>query len=325
MTKTNIVVQSNELIMLDRYDWTLQEQKIFLFLVSRVNSMKDKDFRRITLTVQEFATLVGVKNRSSIYTSLEMITDKILSRVFRIETEYSVTKFQALSRAKYVKKTGTVELTIHQDMMPYLLEISKNFTVYELKNITKMTSSYALRVYELVKMFERLGEVTYDIDNLRKKLGINAGELTNFSDFNRYVLSIARREINSKTDLQLEYEPIKEGRKVALIKFKVKHINNKKITKSALKLESSQHIRAQNHPIAFGNIATQLVENLKPNVTNGNSLESLQKITHKKNKSKNNISVKTEKPIPQKTGFMKMFQYFLEDKLRRFYSIKTND
>lgn len=312
MAKTDVVVQSNELIMLDRYDWTLQEQKIFLFLVSRVNSMKDKDFRKITLTVQEFAELIGVKNRSSIYTSLEMITDKILSRVFRIETEFSVTKFQALSRAKYIKKTGIIDLTIHQDMMPYLLEISKNFTAYELKNITKMTSSYALRIYELVKMFEGLGEVTYDIDDIRKKLGINAGELSNFSDFNRYVLSIARREINNKTDLQLEYEPIKECRKVTQVKFKVKHVQ---AVKPARKTKSPQMHLFKTSSTAVGDIATHLIDKLRHEVYDNDAefqsvpTDQVEKISTEKTTEE---ITKTEKSVSRKNGFMKVFEYLFK-------------
>ena len=313
MAKTDIVVQSNELIMLDRYDWTLQEQKIFLFLVSCVNSMKDKDFRKLTLTVKEFAELIGVKNRSSIYSSLELITKKILSRVFRVETEHSITQFQALSRAKYIKKEGTVELTIHQDMMPYLIEISKNFTAYELKNITKMTSSYALRIYELVKMFEGLGEVTYDINDLRKKLGIKEGELSNFAYFNRRVLDISRREINSKTDLHLEYESIKEGRKVTLINFKINHVQ---AIKSIRKTKSPQLHLFKTSSIVAGDIATHMIEKLRHEIDVKNEGESkssptycIEKTNTEKAKKEN---FKTEKPALQKTGFMKIFEYLLK-------------
>lgn len=312
MAKTDIVVQSNELIMLDRYDWTLQEQKIFLFLVSRVNSMKDKDFRKITLTVQEFAELIGVKNRSSIYTSLEMITDKILSRVFRIETEFSVTKFQALSRAKYIKKTGIIDLTIHQDMMPYLLEISKNFTAYELKNITKMTSSYALRTYELIKMYERLGEVTYTIENLRNKLGINAGEFLNFAHFNKHVLSIARREINSKTDLRMEYDLIKEGRKVTQVKFKVKHVQ---VVKPTCKTKSPQMHLFKTSSTAAGDIATHLIDKLRHEVYDNDAkfqsvlTDYIEKINVEKATKE---IIKTEKLGFRKSGFMKFFEYLFK-------------
>jgi plasmid replication initiation protein len=308
--------------MLDRYDWTLQEQKIFLYLVSRVDSVKDKDFRKLTLTVKEFAELVGVKNRSSIYSSLEVITKKILSRVFRIETEHSITQFQALSRAKYIKKEGIVELTIHQDMMPYLLEISKNFTAYELKNITKMTSSYALRIYELVKSYERLGEITYHIDDFRKKLGINAGEFLNFAHFNKHVLSIARREINSKTDLRMEYDLIKEGRKVAYIKFKFKHINNKKGLKATTKLKSQQITLIPSGLTTVDDVASRIIESFKPSMISDNVSKPQSKIIkhtdlEKKLHDQNVVdNKKTEKPTTRKTSFMKIFQYLFKKKLR---------
>ncbi len=221
MRKTEVAVQSNKLIALDRYDWTLQEQKIFLLLVASVDSMNDTDFGKITFTVEHFAKLIGVAPKGSIYVELDKITKKMLQRIFQIETENSVIRFQAISKTHYHKKEGMVTLTIHQDMKPFLLELNKNFTKIEIKNIAKMKSSHALRLYEILKMYGELKSISFQLDDLRKKLGIKPTELTNFADFNRYVLKIAEREINAKTDVQMTYEAIKTGRKVTQINFKI--------------------------------------------------------------------------------------------------------
>jgi plasmid replication initiation protein len=327
MAKKDVVVQSNRLIMLDRYDWTLQEQKVFLFLISRIDSIKDKDFRTITIAVKEFADMVGISNRGSIYQELEKVTKRLLGRVFCFRTENETIQFQALSETKYQHKEGEVKLTIHKNMKPYLLEISKNFTAYELKNISKMTSSYALRIYELIKMFEGLGEIIYGIDDLRKKLGIKEGELSNFAYFNRRVLEISRREINSKTDLKLEYEPIKEGRKVTQIKFKFKHINSKKGSKVTIKPKLQQLNFVSSGLTAVNDVASRIMEDLKPAVINNHTSESQSKIIkyadlkeelhdqnavdNKKETQENVIqyNIKTENFIPRRTGFMKIFDY----------------
>ena len=73
--KIDVAVQSNTLIALDRYNWTLQEQKIFLLLVSKIDSIREENFRTIEFTVDEFAKLIGLKEKGSIYTELEKITE----------------------------------------------------------------------------------------------------------------------------------------------------------------------------------------------------------------------------------------------------------
>lgn len=222
--KTDIAIQSNTLIALDRYNWTLQEQKIFLLLVSKVDSLKDSDFRTIEFSVAEFAKLIGVKAQGSIYKEVEEVTERMLSRVFCARNEEGATYFQALSRAKYQYGNGKVRLTIHEDMKPYLLAINRNFTAIEINKVAKMKSSYALRIYELLKMFAKLGTATFQLDDLRQKIGIKDSVLTNFADFNKRVLCIAQREINSdKTDLSFEYTPQKTGNKVTSIVFNISY------------------------------------------------------------------------------------------------------
>lgn len=222
MKNTDIAIQSNTLIALDRYNWTLQEQKIFLLLVSKVDSIKDNDFRTIEFTVDEFAKLIGVKTQGSIYTEVEKVTERMLSRVFCARDETGATYFQALSRAKYQYGNGKVKLTIHEDMKPYLLAINKNFTAIEIKQVAKMKSSYSLRIYELLKMFVKLGTATFQLDDLRKKIGIKDGVLTNFAHFKEKVLEKAQKEINSdKTDLIITYIQKKTGNKVTSIVFNI--------------------------------------------------------------------------------------------------------
>lgn len=49
--------------------------------------------------------------------------------------------------------------------------IKKEFTSYKLENVVKLKSSYAIRIYELLKQYEKLQERTFLLDDLRKMLG----------------------------------------------------------------------------------------------------------------------------------------------------------
>ena len=62
----------------------------------------------------------------------------------------------------------TIKFKLDEDMYPYLLQLKEKFTTYEIKNILNMKSCYAPRLYEILKSYEFVHEVTYSIDELKK-------------------------------------------------------------------------------------------------------------------------------------------------------------
>jgi hypothetical protein len=123
-------------------------------------------------------------------------------------------------------------------MYPYLLELKRDFTQYKLSQITRLSSTYAIRLYELLKKQERLGSRSFFIDDLKKKLNISDDKLKSFADFRLYVLEIAKREIDEKTDILIDFKFIKTGRKITAVQFCVTPKNEKKAEKQSKFLES---------------------------------------------------------------------------------------
>jgi hypothetical protein len=62
---------------------------------------------------------------------------------------------------------------------------------------------------------------TLAVAELRRMLAIDAHKYTLIKDFRRRVIDIAQREINAKTDLCFEYDPIKTGRKITHFRFRI--------------------------------------------------------------------------------------------------------
>ena len=61
-----------------------------------------------------------------------------------------------------------------------------------------------------------IAPTTLAVAELRRMLAIDEHKYTLIKDFRRRVIDIAQREVNAKTDLCFEYDPIKTGRKVQL-------------------------------------------------------------------------------------------------------------
>ncbi|MGG6549489.1 UNVERIFIED_CONTAM: replication initiation protein, partial [Prevotella sp. 15_C9] len=53
-------------------------------------------------------------------------------------------------------------------MLPYLTELTKQFTKYALADVAKMDSTHAIRLYELLMQWDSIGQREIEIDQLRK-------------------------------------------------------------------------------------------------------------------------------------------------------------
>ena len=121
-------------------------------------------------------------------------------------------------------------------MKPFLLQLKENFTQYELLWTLNFKSKYSIRFYELVKSIHYHDLDTYsrefDLDELRRILG--AETYKTYQTFKVRVLEPAIQEINSYSDKNVIYLPIKQGRAVKRIKLTI----SSKDTMDCLKLQS---------------------------------------------------------------------------------------
>ena len=78
-----------------------------------------------------------------------------------------------------------------------------------------------MRIYELFKQYRKIGERVLSIAELRDMLGIQSHKYQFINDFRRYVIDIAQREVNAKTDIRFDYSEVKQGRRITDIRFVV--------------------------------------------------------------------------------------------------------
>ncbi len=156
-------------------------------------------------------------------------------------------------------KNGTLTLRYNNSLTDKIINLQKDYTVLSLSDTLSLKSVYSLRLYEMLKsaydyqsaVTKRQGElvIEYFLTELKLELGIiNSGgskeikaelekdfpdydRIDEFAEktgqtkykeykiFNRNVLSKAKDELNKKTSLQVEYEPVKSGRKTVRIRF----------------------------------------------------------------------------------------------------------
>ncbi|HDR5271844.1 replication initiation protein [Bacillus thuringiensis] len=213
--ENNIVSKSNTLIEANSR-LNLVEQKILLCLASNIEP-NDRDFKTYTFPIKQFHDLLGL-NGSTKYTELSKITKELLSKVIEIRVGEELIQVSWLSSAIYNRNKGTIDMRFDPLLKPFLLELSSKFTSYRLANVVKLKSTYAIRIYELLKQYEDLRERTISLENLRYYLDA-MDVYPNYANFKQRVLKPSQKELNKKTDISFEFEEIKLGRKVKKIRF----------------------------------------------------------------------------------------------------------
>lgn len=237
MNKHYIVKKSNYFIMNCNYDLSLEEQKIILTLASMVQP-EDEDFKPYKFKISDFMKLINVDTKTK-YTEIPKITKELMKKVFEIHEGDILIQTAWLSSATYRKGSGMVELEFSPKLKPYMLKLNNMFTQYKLDNILTMKSKYSPRIYEILKCneFKRQGYVELEIEELRKLLKVE-NIYPKYNDFKRYIIQRTQKELKKISDISFEFEEIKTGRKVTMLRFYIKSKKQKNISKQEVSATS---------------------------------------------------------------------------------------
>ena len=84
-----------------------------------------------------------------------------------------------------------------------------------------MHSKYSIRIYELMKCKLWMGQYKVSVDGMKDWL--QCAEYADYNNFKRRVLDVAVSEINAVSDLIIDFQPIRTGRRIPDLVFSVEH------------------------------------------------------------------------------------------------------
>lgn len=233
--KVGTVVKANALIQKSRFDLSLLEQRIVLYLISQVE-VNDSDFKVYEFPIGEFSRICGQRGGGRDYIEIKDTIQRLADKSIWIRLENGDEALVRWIETPTIDaKTGSIRLCLNQHMKPYLLNLKRDFTQYELGYTLKFHSKYSIRLYEYIKSIHFNETIPYhstcSIDDLRIIMGAATPEKpkakstpkkVEYKYLKRRMLDVAVREINLYSDKTVEYEEIKVGRRVAEIKLYVR-------------------------------------------------------------------------------------------------------
>lgn len=222
-----LIKKSNNLVE-SRYKFDIWETRFFLSILAQIRK-DETDLRTYRIWYKDIIKTFGL-NSGDAYASLREAAKSLIRKPVRtsyyvdgVKREQEVSLITQIDYMAEGKENSAnheyIDVMVQDNMKPFLLQLQRNFTAYDLRNVVKL-GVYSVRMYELLKQYESIGSRTLSIEEMKRMFELNH-EYQKYNDFYRWVIKPSEEEINRHTDILIyDIERLKEGRKITALRFK---------------------------------------------------------------------------------------------------------
>lgn len=204
---------------------TLAEQRVLLACIAQIDSRAIlTENYRFEITASGVADLAGLENLTNAYRDLKKAAEKLYERSVIIEDpdpdnpQITQRKTRWISSIDYVPGEGKLVLSFSVGIIPYLSQLSREFTKYKLKHVARFESVYSIRLYELLVQWSSAGEREIEVEWLKRQFQV-AEKYDRVVDLKKRVIDPAVEEINQHSNLWVKYGQRKSGRQITHFQF----------------------------------------------------------------------------------------------------------
>ena len=218
-----LVFKSNALIEAS-YRLSLYEQRIMLACIAQVRRDEPlTDQQLYTVSAQQIAEMTGTKLGTT-YQHLKAASERLFDRRVTLNeapngagtSKVRLTRW--VQEVVYLESMGSVSMRFSTPLIPYLSQLTEQFTRYALSDVAKMTSGHAIRLYEILVQWRSIGRREVEIAWLREAMQLE-DRYSNIRDLKRWVIEPAIEQINDHSPLQVSWTQRKAGRKITHLIF----------------------------------------------------------------------------------------------------------
>ena len=262
LSKRKVVEHNSLITSIAKMDKT--PLKMFELAVSCINTEEPPKDNIVYLSKRDLFAFFNVSDNDK-HSRFKQAVEKMQKQAFfQIKEEQGKGfKFKSIVPIPYVEWTDyndEVKIEFHREIMPYLINLKKNFTQHALSDIAELNSKYSIILYRWLSMnynqYEHYsvkgGRRADQVESYRnpsisiKELRIMTDTINEYKDMNNFtkkVLNKPLEEINTHTSFNVTYEKVKKGRSIDSIVF---HITKKPVARNDFyKLEEQDPIYLQ--------------------------------------------------------------------------------
>lgn len=220
---TALIYKSNALVEAS-YRLSVYEQRIVLACIAQVRRdapLTDQQLYKVS--AQQIADMTGTQLGTA-YQNLKSASERLYRREVTLREapngkgKAKVRLTRWVQTVEYREAEGMVALRFGTDMVPYLSQLTEQFTRYALADVAHMDSAHAIRLYELLCQWRDAGEREVSIEWLRDAFQLD-GKYPAIKDFKKRVLDIAVEQVNELSPMWVKWSQRKTGRRVSHLVF----------------------------------------------------------------------------------------------------------
>lgn len=206
-----LVVMKNPIIT-SKLNFSPLQVQLMLEMVAKIHPA-DENFNEVKINVKELAEKLNMDN-GQIYENIEKATKGMNTWIRIKENDGSdYTDLVLLTKVKYWKKKGYVEMKFHEDLKPYFLQIKESsFFSYHIEATRHLKSYSFIKLYWLLVAWKSVKTKVFMLDNLKETLELT-GQYAAYKDFKKRVLQPARAAFIKYGEIYFDYEEIRENPK----------------------------------------------------------------------------------------------------------------
>ncbi len=238
--KNRKVVQLNKFIKGDVSAFSVNDLKIFKLIISKVDSKESlfKDFYEISTDEIKALNI----NEKHLYSETRKTLRRLANIYITFDEGESIREVGLIRNDfKFEKYTKKVLINFNKDMDEYLINLKKNFFMYDLIDIVNFKFKHTIKFYEYIKS-QSLNVIKLKIETIKEILDLT-NKYSRYANFKKDVLEVILEEINeSSNTLFISYNEEKIGPRVEYIIFHVKRIKSDLILEDNSKKNKYQYL-----------------------------------------------------------------------------------
>ncbi len=214
------LVRISNVLNLTRQEFNTLEKHIFLFTLLKLKSLQGINLKldddMVNVEIKFPASDLKETNRGRIKEALDKITTRKIYFQNKTELKEEFGFVVPFNYASYSSKNGAgseITIMLNSKCKGLFLELAKGYTTTDLKAVLNLKSINSIRMYELLSMYQGLGDWHVKVDELKTLLGLEYGKYKNFSDFEKYVLIYSQKELWEHCDLHFDWAISKKDKK----------------------------------------------------------------------------------------------------------------
>lgn len=202
-----LVVMKNPIIT-SKLNFSPLQVQLMLEMVAKIHPA-DENFNEVRINVKELAEKLNMDN-GQIYENIEKATKGMNTWIRIKENDGSdYTDLVLLTKVKYWKKKGYVEMKFHEDLKPYLLQIKEStFFSYHIEATRHLKNYSFIKLYWLLVAWKSVKTKVFMLDSLKETLELT-GQYNQFPDFRKRVLQPARAAFIKYGEIYFDFEEIR--------------------------------------------------------------------------------------------------------------------